>query len=160
MGTTDELLTLAEPVIVATIKRRLRGRLAELRDDIAQLARLHLWRHSLQRFDPSRGTFAAFVTTCVDQVIGRELRKAGHEPDGSEPELDPTAPGADPHVERLADQIRTDPEAYLTRTQARVFRLISVGADRQTIADQLGIEPNTVSQICWRMKKRLVELAA
>lgn len=156
----NELLRLAEPLVTKIVRQRLRGRLTELRDDVAQVVRLHLWRYALPRFDTNRGNFPAFVRTCAGQVITKELARLGREPDGAHPDIDVLAPSSGAKVEELAEQIRNDPRAYLTKTQTKVFRMMSTGADRHAIAATLGVEPDTVSQICWRMRKRLVELAA
>jgi AraC-like DNA-binding protein len=100
-------------------------------DDIAQRCRAHLWSRCLPAFDTGyKVKLGTYLYRCIDnfvrsehQILSRRLRRAI----ASDPELmgqSIPAPDSrlDHHVEALAEDIRANPERYLSPRQAKVLR--------------------------------------
>ena len=154
----DDLLRECEPLILKTVARRMTRWPADVQDDVAQAARVHVWRYALRKFDPARGPFDAFVRLCVDRVIQREVerldRRTPHEP--LPDDVDLTADNSGPDIESVAERIISQPDVGLTTKQAALLRLVLAGGQPRDIGPQLGISPASVSQSLSRLRKKLV----
>src|SRR4051812_5233333 len=59
----------------------------------------------------------------------------------------------------LAESIMRDPRRFLTRRQAELLGLLGSGADRDAIADAMGIDADSVSRATVRLRNRIAELS-
>lgn len=158
----NQLLSECEPLLVRLVKLRLRGRPADVLDDVCQQVRLHLWQHSLPRFDPAQASLTTFAYVCVNRRITRELRRLDGRPPTSPIDFDLPAPDTAPDrsIEQLADAILRAPEAYLSDLGASILRAVTEFPDdsRGAIAERLGLDPNAYSKNLYKVRKRVCKL--
>ena len=159
-----DLLRECEPLIVRLVQRRVRGRLAVHRDDVCQCVRLHMWQHSLPRFDPARGPLLPYATTCIDQVITRELRKLDSRPPEEPIDFDLPAldSGPDRDIEELAHLILSEPQNYVSDLGAAILRAVVEHPDepRGRIAERLGIDVRTVWNVLDKVRRQISQIVS
>jgi hypothetical protein len=133
---TDDVLELVDKIIGRVVKQHAPAYFdSETREDLKQDIRLHLWSHSLPRFDPGRGvkisTYAYtcglnFLTTCI-------RRKARHDTQGPR-NYDPAVLGdvvgshstgdIDARVLSACQRLAEDGAGVLTTRQTEIVRFL------------------------------------
>ncbi|HEV2294565.1 MAG TPA: sigma factor [Tepidisphaeraceae bacterium] len=153
-------LTALDPLIVRLVRRRVRGRLEQHRDDVEQACRVKLWR-ALPKYEARDGASAeTFATTVVTNAISDELEKLQARPtDAALPDdlaADDDAGGAD---ELLTAAIE-NPDEHLTPAEAHLLRLVEQYPDRSELAAHLNIPVARVWERVCRLKKSLLRKVA
>ncbi len=139
-------------------------------DDLIQRCIIHIWQHSLPRYDTREGTkVTTFIHYCAFNYfrlhMTRTYRRAQSEAESAPDEefAERVAPedGADHKIEELARSIIDNPEFFLTSVQAEVLTTI-VNHPRlkmQEVAKMLGYTSAcTLSHIMQRIRKRITDL--
>ena len=147
-----------EALIRACVRRRLPRRHEPYLDDLEQDVRLAVLR-ALPHFDASHGfRLGTYLYRVIHRTVSRELRRLDRSVSTGPVPCDLTAP--DTHdAAGLAESIIRDPRAYLTRRQAQLLALLGAGADRQFIADSMGIDVDSVARATVRLRNRIAQLS-
>ena len=158
----NDLLTQCEPLVVRLVKLRLRGRPADVLDDVAQEVRLVLWRDVLPKYNPSHGLITTYAFVCINNTITRQLRRLDRRPPSVPLDFNTEAPdaGADRAIEQLADLILSTPESYLSDLGAAILRAVTQNPGEPTgaVAERLGLDPQTLWNNLSKARKQISRL--
>ena len=137
-------------------------------EDAVQDTRIHLWRYALPRFDRTRRT--AVTTWCFEcsrnflrDAARRIKRERQRRPQKLPVLLAAPDNGNDRAIQALAERVHQQPEQFMSRTQAEVFRAVEGRGDRQIrdVARDFGYaQASSVSILRVRAVAGLRELAA
>ncbi|MCL2646039.1 MAG: hypothetical protein FWD61_03420 [Phycisphaerales bacterium] len=168
---SDAILRSVESMIYKIIRRQAGGYDEEIIQELAQAVRISLWQYSIPRYDPSRGVkISTFLYSCIFRKVRSEIRSINKKQKRQQdretrPLHNSIAPARDTRqdrkIESLADAIVADPEKFMTRHQAEVFRAIVGGHDtkKQDIATQLGYaRPSSMSMILQRIRDAIADI--
>ena len=165
MTTHDTLATTtaieeAEPILQHLLERMLPHLDDNDRDDLAQDVRLHLIAHVLPLHNAARGRWTTLAYTAIrHRVLDAKRRhiRARHATDLDVDKLVPDDADGGASVER-PDWLKLDAEAlgkHLTRRQREVYHALAAGGQKQHVAQQIGIRPDSLSQMIARIRQRL-----
>src|SRR5262249_37813293 len=133
-------------------------------DDIAQEVRFHLWTHSLPRFDAwrkPRSKVGTFLRHCMFDAVTDQLRKISRRRRSRRISRLRPAPDnfADRQIEQLSEDIMAAPERFFRATKAQVLRGLINGQSRERIAKKLRTNVKHVSDVTYRLKNEILEIA-
>lgn len=141
----------------------------EILEDEVQLARVHLFEYSLPRFDATRHSkVTTFACACIAHFFmcraRSEMRKRRRTRSSNILDYLPSpSTGSDRQIEQLAEQIRANPENYMSKRQAEVFVAIQARGDTQElrqIAREVGYaNPSSISMIQQRIRQSICRAA-